>query len=56
MAGEANVAVLPTVEQVGALRGSLGDADISKESVRRCYYDDDTWRDPQELKADARWW
>ena len=37
-------------QEVRMLWGSFGDTDIAKENVRRCYYDDDTWRDLQKLK------
>jgi hypothetical protein len=32
------------------LWGSFGDTNLRNESVRKCYYDDDTWRDLQALK------
>jgi hypothetical protein len=28
------------------------DTNIANETVRRCYYDDDTWRDLQKLKKE----
>jgi hypothetical protein len=31
------------------LWGSFGDTNLRSESVRKCYYDDDTWRDLQAL-------
>lgn len=37
-------------QEVRMLWGSFGDTDISKEEVRRWYYDDETWRDLQTLK------
>jgi FAD/FMN-containing dehydrogenase len=37
-------------QEVRMLWGSFGDTNIANENVRRCYYDDDTWRDLQKLK------
>jgi FAD/FMN-containing dehydrogenase len=37
-------------QEVRMLWGSFGDTNLRNESVRRCYYDDDTWRDLQALK------
>jgi FAD/FMN-containing dehydrogenase len=37
-------------EEIRMLWGSFGDTDISKEHVRRYYYDDATWKDLQKLK------
>ena len=39
-------------QEVRMLWGSFGDTDIANEKVRRCYYDDDTWRDLQKLKKE----
>jgi FAD/FMN-containing dehydrogenase len=37
-------------QEVRMLWGSHGDTNLANEKVRRCYYDDDTWRDLQKLK------
>ena len=37
-------------QEVRMLWGSFGDTNLRNESVRKCYYDDDTWRDLQALK------
>jgi FAD/FMN-containing dehydrogenase len=39
-------------QEVRMLWGSFGDTNIANETVRRCYYDDDTWRDLQKLKKE----
>jgi len=37
-------------QEVRMLWGSHGDTNLANEKIRRCYYDDDTWRDLQKLK------
>ena len=37
-------------QEVRMLWGSFGETNLRNESVRKCYYDDDTWRDLQALK------
>src|SRR5262249_27653810 len=37
-------------QEVRMLWGSHGDTNLANEKVRRCYYDDGTWRDLQKLK------
>lgn len=37
-------------QEVRMLWGSFGDVDISVEKIRKCYYDDETWKDLQSLK------
>jgi hypothetical protein len=37
-------------QKVRMLWGSFGDTNIADENIRRCYYDDDTWKDLQKLK------
>jgi len=37
-------------QEVRMLWGSFGDTNIAHENIRRCYYDDETWRDLQKLK------
>jgi hypothetical protein len=39
-------------QEVRMLWGSFGDTNIANEDVRKCYYDDDTWRDLQTLKKE----
>jgi hypothetical protein len=39
-------------QEVRMLWGSFGDTNIADEAVRRCYYDDDTWRDLRKLKKE----
>jgi FAD/FMN-containing dehydrogenase len=39
-------------QEVRMLWGSFGDTNIANEAVRRCYYDDDTWRDLRKLKKE----
>ncbi len=46
-------ALLPMLsgdQEVRMLWGSFGDTNMSNDHVRKCYYDDDTWRDLQALK------
>ena len=37
-------------QEVRMLWGSFGDTNIAHEHIRRCYYDDETWKDLQKLK------
>jgi hypothetical protein len=37
-------------QEVRMLWGLFADTNLRNESVRKCYYDDDTWRDLQALK------
>lgn len=39
-------------QEVRMLWGLFGDTNIANENIRRCYYDDDTWRDLQKLKKE----
>ena len=45
---EGLLGVLSGDQEVRMLWGSFGDTNIANENVRRCYYDDDTWRDLQK--------
>jgi hypothetical protein len=37
-------------EEIRMLWGSFGDTDISKDEIRKLYYDDDTWSSLQKVK------